>query len=286
MTDITTEILNKNLYLKYKRKVGVLGEPTEKYYYHCTGHSRLVRCKVDHRSDTIKRYLQHRCFTDEEEVLDQHFERLQRRDLNRHQIDTSQGSLPFLLPGILSTSNQNWLLLQAKYDLSFLSVTSPIFHEFSRSLIQLGQENPLTNPLSLFPGTSNYQFRKMREQFSIQLKKSLLESLRYSTVSICMDGTVIGDRQFVIIYAVTPSQTKPLFFSLREEVRSQENYAECAASIIEECHSYEITVGAFCTDGLIAQVQALDNHYDGFVFFLYSSFQVVMEVMRIACAFA
>jgi hypothetical protein len=279
MTNIRFVKKSDRLWLQYKRVFPGQTQLSKKNYYHCTGHEEDRHCSIDVRSDYLQDVVGHVCFSIQEHSMNHFIDQFSKAAEDRTRTEMSKSSFfPSLDP--LESFQKSWISFQCKFDLSISAATSESFHDFASDLITLGQTHPQASPKVLFPPLSPFRFKQKQTQFASVVRGNALNLLKDHIISVSFDGTKIGERRFLLSYVSGAVLDSPLFYSLYEDIVSQENYAKCAAELVETLYSEGISVGSFCTDGLTAQVQALSESYHGFSF---HSFHLVLHLIIITC---
>ncbi|KAK2954313.1 hypothetical protein BLNAU_10645 [Blattamonas nauphoetae] len=129
------------------------------------------------------------------------------------------------------------------------------FFSFIYEVMRYGQENPDSQPQTLFPKFSRFRLPAERHSLSLKILNSSLSKMRNEQVSVAMDAGTIQGRHFLLVLLVNlRSDNSVVFYQLYQNISTAEEYSNAVCSILTDLETYGITPIAFVTDRLPAQM--------------------------------
>jgi hypothetical protein len=259
----TIEIAGKS-WIRYKRQSATEPQKNHRFFLHCTCQTLEYHGTVDVRADSVGLYEHHECFPEVTEKMECNIKSWMRSQQQSYAVQKVASAEKTKQDPSLENVLDSFVVLQSKLDLSFRSIVSQEFQDFCHSLIDLGKAHPSQSTDSLMPKIGRPQFMKRHKSLSTKKQTAMLERLRGCTVCMTFDATKIISTHYLVSFLTNPRTPDPILCSLTSNLSTQEQYARFVAKSLASLKEKEITVGSLCTDGLIAQVNAISGRYEGF----------------------
>ena len=159
-----------------------------------------------------------------------------------------------VIPGVKTVVQNAMLELISATSISFSLVCSQQFKKFMQTLVSVGQLHPLHNLDSLVPYQDSHTFPQLiRKKLETNIR-SLLSSLRNTTVSLMCDAGTVSHHHYIAITITECRERSPIFFfKIVSGPWTAEQYAQTLAKVIEQLLHFNSGVGTIVTDGLAAQ---------------------------------
>jgi hypothetical protein len=249
---------NPHLWITYNRFSIEEKKLKKGVYYHWACQNKNQHGTIEVRADGRSLYKSHVCsFDGEENPVELMLRAHQRRE---ETISPSHEQDLLSINPLQRDTYSAWIYFQNSLDLSFRGALSQPLLDFARCLIRLGQHNPVDQPETLFHPVGRKKYSGMHKALALAAESRVMASLNGKSVCCLFDATKIGQTQFLVTYLCEGGKEKPLFYSLKTDISTQEEYATYSASLVTELLKWNIRIVSFCTDGLKHQVQAISGY--------------------------
>ena len=149
---------------------------------------------------------------------------------------------------------------------SHLIVGGHKFNRLIQGLIQLGQKHPTIPSEQLVPYISRERIPQLLLAKAQDCLLGILERLQGKNISVMFDGGTVNHHHYLAVcFAELEADAHPQFLQLSYGPSSKEDYVAFLAEIVFELRKWNISISTICTDGLPAQVQAIDQYQESLV---------------------